>query len=97
LKSSGEAGLPALGDRRIASAIEVIHSQPEHRWSVGELAREVTLSRSAFSARFRELVGESPQRYMTRARLTHAAALLRTSDASLALIAARVGFGTEFS
>jgi AraC-like DNA-binding protein/mannose-6-phosphate isomerase-like protein (cupin superfamily) len=97
LKSSGEAGLPALGDRRIASAIEVIHSQPEHRWSVGELAGEVALSRSAFAARFRELVGESPQRYMTRARLTHAAALLRTTDASLAQIAARAGYGTEFS
>jgi hypothetical protein len=37
LKSSGATGLPALGDRRIASAIEVIHSQPEHRWSVSEL------------------------------------------------------------
>jgi AraC-like DNA-binding protein len=97
LKSSGEAGLPALGDQRIAAAIEVIHSQPEHRWSVGELASEVALSRSAFSARFRELVGESPQRYMTRARLTQAAALLRTTDASLAHIAASAGYGTEFS
>ena len=97
LKSSGATGLSALGDRRIASAIEVIHSQPEHRWSVSELASEVALSRSAFSARFRELVGESPQRYMTRTRLAHAAALLRTTDASLAQIAARAGYGTEFS
>ena len=97
LRSSGGAGLPALGDRRIASAIEFIHSQPEHRWSVGELASEVALSRSAFAARFRELVGESPQRYMTRTRLAHAAALLRGTDASLAQIAARAGYGTEFS
>src|SRR5215831_4401538 len=97
LKSSGEAGLPALGDQRIASAIEFIHSQPEHRWSVGELAGAVALSRSAFAARFRELVGESPQRYMTRTRLAHAAALLRTSDASLAQIAARTCYGSEFS
>jgi AraC-like DNA-binding protein len=97
LKSSDGAGLPALGDRRIASAIEFIHSQPEHRWSVGELASKVALSRSAFSARFRELVGEAPQHYMTRTRLAHAAALLRTTDAPLAQIAARVGYGTEFS
>ena len=87
LNSSGVTGLLALGDRRIASAIEFIHSQPERRWSVGELASAVALSRSAFAARFRELVGESPQRYMTRTRLAHAAALLRTSDASLAQIA----------
>jgi AraC-like DNA-binding protein len=97
LTSSGATGLPALGDRRIASAIEVIHSQPEHRWSVGELASEVALSRSAFAARFRELVGESPQRYMTRTRLAHAAALLCTTDASLAQIAARACYGSEFS
>ena len=97
LKSSGGTGLPALGDRRIASAIEFIHSQPEHRWSVGELASKVALSRSAFSARFRELVGEAPQHYMTRTRLTNAAALLRTTDAPLAHIAARAGYGTEFS
>jgi AraC-like DNA-binding protein len=97
LNSSGATGLPALGDRRIASAIEFIHSRPEHRWSVGELASAVALSRSAFAARFRELVGESPQRYMTRTRLAHAAALLRTSDASLAQIAARTCYGSEFS
>jgi transcriptional regulator GlxA family with amidase domain len=57
----------------------------------------VSLSRSAFSARFRELVGESPLRYLTRTRLVHAAGLLHTSDAPLAQIAARVGYGTEFS
>ena len=32
----------------------------------GELAGEVALSRSAFSARFRHLVGEPPTRYITR-------------------------------
>lgn len=97
LQSPGGAGLLALGDRQIASAIELIHSQPEHGWTIGELASEVSLSRSAFSARFRELVGESPLRYLTRTRLVHAAELLRTSDASLAQIAARTGYGTEFS
>jgi AraC-like DNA-binding protein len=97
LKSSGGPGLPALGDRRIASTIELIHSQPERRWSVAELASKAALSRSAFSARFRELAGESPQRYITRTRLAHAAALLRSTDAPLAQIAARTGYGTEFS
>ncbi len=97
LQASGRAGLLALGDRQIASAIGLIHSQPEYTWTVGELAGKVALSRSAFSARFRELVGESPLRYITRTRLAHAAALLRSTDASLAQIAARAGYGTEFS
>ena len=97
LKSSGATGLLALSDRQIASAIEVIHSQPGHGWSVGELASKVALSRSAFSVRFRELAGESPLRYITRTRLAHAAALLRSTDAPIAQIAARAGYGTEFS
>jgi transcriptional regulator GlxA family with amidase domain len=45
LQSSGEAGLLALGDRQIASAIELIHSQPEHGWAVGDLAHTAALLR----------------------------------------------------
>lgn len=60
LGSSGGAGLLALRDRQIAAAIRLIHAQPEHAWTIGELAGRVALSRSAFSARFRDLVGESP-------------------------------------
>jgi len=97
LASPGGAGLLALGDRHIASAIELIHHRPEHGWTVGELAGKVAMSRSAFSARFRELAGESPLRYITRTRLAHAAELLRSTDASLAQIATRAGYGTEFS
>jgi AraC family transcriptional regulator, alkane utilization regulator len=96
LESSRGPGLLALADRQIARAIALIHAQPRHGWTVGELADRVALSRSAFSARFRVLVGESPVRYLTRTRLAHAAALLRT-DASLAQIAARAGYGSEYS
>jgi AraC-like DNA-binding protein len=91
------ARLRALGDPHIAEAIALIHDQPERAWTVGELAAEVALSRSEFAARFRDLVGESPARYLTRIRLAHAAALLRTSDASLAQIAERAGYRTPFS
>lgn len=61
------------------------------------LARQVALSRSAFAARFRELVGESPKRYITRTRLAHGAALLNNTDAPLAEIAARAGYSTAYS
>ncbi len=57
----------------------------------------MSLSRSAFAARFQKAVGESPRRYITRARLAHAAGLLHRTDASLAEIAARAGYATEFS
>lgn len=97
LQSVDQARVLALGDPQIAEAMALIHDQPEHGWSVGELAAEVALSRSEFAARFREIVGESPLRYVTRTRLAHAAALLRTTDAPLAQIAARSGYATAFS
>jgi len=43
------------------------------------------------------VVGESPKRYITRTRLAHAATLLHQTDASLAEIALRIGYGSEFS
>jgi AraC-like DNA-binding protein len=97
LHSSDGAGVLALRDRQMATAIELIHRRPDHPWTVGKLAAEVALSRSAFSARFRQLTGESPKRYITRTRLAHAAALLHQTDASLAEIAIKIGYGTEFS
>jgi AraC-like DNA-binding protein len=97
LHASYEARVRALRDPQIAEAIALIHNQPERAWAVGELASEVALSRSELAARFRDLVGESVLRYVTRTRLARAAALLRTSDASLAQVAARTGYGTPFS
>ncbi len=91
------ARLLALRDPQIAEAVGLIHSQPERAWAVGELADKVALSRSEFSPRFRDLVGESPLRYVTRTRLAHAASLLRTTDAPLAEIAACAGYGSPFS
>jgi transcriptional regulator GlxA family with amidase domain len=97
LQAVDQARVLALADPQIAEAVALIHDQPERAWAVGELAAEVALSRSEFATRCRELVGESPLRYVTRTRLAHAAALLRTSDAPLAQIAARTGYATPFS
>jgi AraC-like DNA-binding protein/mannose-6-phosphate isomerase-like protein (cupin superfamily) len=86
-----------LHDRGIAPAIQAIHEQPEHAWSLGELAGLCSMSRSAFAARFRALTGDSPIRYATRCRLARAARQLRTTDAGLAEIARRAGYESEFS
>jgi AraC-like DNA-binding protein/mannose-6-phosphate isomerase-like protein (cupin superfamily) len=89
--------LSALRDREISRALTLVHESPEHSWTVSELARAVALSRSAFSARFRELVGESPMRYVRRCRLTRAAELLRHTDASLVEIALASGYQSDVS
>jgi AraC-like DNA-binding protein len=90
-------GLLALRDPQVAAAIELIHRRPQHAWTVGELATQVALSRSAFSARFSGMIGEAPKRYVTRTRLVHAAALLRSNDTPIAEIAVKIGYGSEFS
>ena len=85
----------ALKDPQIGQALVLILRQPGEPWSVESLASQVGLSRSAFSARFRQLVGEPPMQYLTRERLAKAAAALRNSPATLAEIAQSIGYDSE--
>jgi AraC-like DNA-binding protein/mannose-6-phosphate isomerase-like protein (cupin superfamily) len=85
----------ALKDPQIGQALVLILRQPGEPWSVESLASHVGLSRSAFSARFRQLVGEPPMQYLTRARLAKAAAALRTGPATLFEIAHSIGYDSE--
>lgn len=87
--------LGALHDRQIGRAISLIHREPARDWSVNSLAHEVAMSRSAFSARFTELVGESAMQYVTRWRMHVAQTWLREEDSSLAELATRLGYQSE--
>jgi len=85
----------ALKDPQIGMAITNIHRRPESAWTVAALASQVGMSRSAFAARFTELVGEPPLRYVAGWRAHKAAWYLRTSDEKLSEIARRVGYESE--
>jgi AraC-like DNA-binding protein len=74
-----------------------LNESPERPWTVEGLAREAAMSRSAFSDRFRAVVGEAPIRYVTRIRLERSAAMLTRTDATIAEIARSVGYGSEES
>lgn len=87
----------AVADGRIGWALARLHDEIEAPWSVDALAKVAAMSRSAFSERFRSLVGEPPMRYLTELRLSRAARLLRASDATVADIARSVGYGSEAS
>lgn len=93
----GEPFPETLSDPAIAAALERIYAEPERAWTVGALAREVTLSRSAFARRFSRAVGEPPHAYLTRWRMTLAGRLLRDSDLNLASVARHVGYASEFA
>jgi AraC-like DNA-binding protein len=87
--------LGALQDKALGRAIAVIHRDPAREWTVASLASEVAMSRSAFSARFTRLVGESPMHYVARWRMHVALNLLREDTAPLADLASRMGYQSE--
>ena len=58
---------------------------------VDDLARAAGLTRAHFSREFRRAFGESPHAYLLTRRLERAAALLRTTDRSVAEICFAVG------
>jgi AraC-like DNA-binding protein len=58
---------------------------------VDDLARAAGLSKAHFSREFRRAFGESPHAYLLTRRLERAAALLRTTDRSVADICLSVG------
>lgn len=87
--------LGALRDSRIGKAIALIHRHPTRSWSVAELAENVGLSRSAFAARFQELVGDTPMRYVRHWRFRVAINWLRDTDLPLAEIALKLDYQSE--
>jgi AraC-like DNA-binding protein len=89
---------PAVaGDASVRAALVLMRSQPDASWTVADLARKVDMSRTAFAARFRELVGEPPMSYLGRVRLGYAAGYLSATDKTVQQIAHMVGYENESS
>jgi AraC-like DNA-binding protein len=87
--------LGALRDPQVGGAIAAIHADPAGDWTVASLAEVAAMSRSAFSSRFTDLVGESAMRYVARWRMAVAADLLADGNATVAGAAAAVGYDSE--
>lgn len=85
-------GLRAVADPAIGGALRLIHARPADPWTVHALAEAVAMSRSAFAARFTQLVGEPPLQYLARWRMMLAARLLRDEQLSVAAVAGQVGY-----
>jgi len=88
--------LRGLADPHIAAALQLMHVEPGRAWTVPELARQVSMSRSAFAARFRALVGDTPLNHLIQWRMVRAASMIREQrSCTLAAIAAAVGYASE--
>jgi AraC-like DNA-binding protein len=77
--------------RRLLRAKDLADGRYSERLTVDDLARAACLSRAHFSREFRRAFGEPPHVYLYTRRLERAAALLRTTDRSVADICLSVG------
>lgn len=88
--------LGALRDPRIGAAIAAVHRHPAGPWTLASMAEVATMSRSAFAARFTELVGVPAHAYLTQWRMEVARQHL-ADGATVAAAAARCGYESEAS
>ena len=78
-------------DRHLLRAKDLADARYAEPLDVGDLAAAAGLSRAHFSREFRRAFGESPHAYLLTRRLERAAALLRTTDRSVAEVCFSVG------
>jgi len=92
----GQTGwLAGVRHPEVGRALALMHREPANEWTIADLAKEVGTSRSVLADRFRHYLGEPPMTYLTRWRLLLGARLLTSGNASVAEIAADVGYESE--
>jgi len=77
--------------RHLLRAKDLVDARYREPLDVPTLARVAHLSPAHFSREFRRVFGETPHQYLLTRRLERAAALLRTTDRSVADICLTVG------
>lgn len=88
--------LRALVDPEIGNALRLMHHAPEYRWTVAELADQLSISRSAFAERFKRITGRPPLEYLTWWRLQSSAARLRSGESvTMYELARKSGYQSE--
>jgi AraC-like DNA-binding protein len=93
--NGGVGWLFALADKQMSAAMNAMHEDPSHRWSLLELAEHAGMSRSTFALKFKETVGDSPMEYLTRWRMLLAGDRLLNSSDPVSAIALSLGYESE--
>lgn len=93
LSQSDPGNLRKLGISQIAAARRLMHADPGHAWTLKGIAQSVGMSRSVFSRRFHEVVGETPQHYLAGVRFDEATRLIE-AGASVTEASAYVGYAS---
>ncbi|MFF5307409.1 AraC family transcriptional regulator [Streptomyces sp. NPDC013161] len=87
----------ACADPRLNAALQAVHENAGHPWTVPELAAISGLSRAAFARTFRDALGQTPMQYLTDWRMALARDHLRTGDLTLTAIAHAVGYTSPYA
>jgi AraC-like DNA-binding protein len=87
--------LRAIFDPQVGTALSAIHDSVKTPWTVESLAEAAGMSRSAFAARFKELLGQTPLQYVTEWRMQKAMQSLEQRDMKLIDVARSVGYETD--
>jgi AraC-like DNA-binding protein len=87
-------GAAAPPGRQLLRAKDLADARYAEPLTVEDLARAAGYSRAHFSQAFRRAFGESPHAYLLTRRLERAAALLRSTDYSVADICVGVGLAS---
>jgi AraC-like DNA-binding protein len=87
--------LRAIFDPQMGTALSAIHDSVNTPWTVESLATAAGMSRSAFAARFKELLGQTPLEYVTEWRMQKAMQLLEQRDKKLIDVARSVGYESD--
>ena len=82
---------PVPPARHLLRAKDLVDARYAENLDVPALARAARLSPAHFSREFQRAFGETPHRYLLTRRLERAAALLRTTDRTVADICMTVG------
>ena len=87
--------LAAVRDPIVGNALRLMHTNPEHAWTVEELAQTIAISRSALAQRFTALIGVPPIHYLQGWRMQVAQYLLGQTNLSISEIAGQTGYASE--
>lgn len=95
--SSAPCWFQASADPRLSAALQALHDNAAHPWTVTELAAISGLSRAAFARSFQLALGQAPMQYLTTWRMTLARDYLRTGQPTLAQVAERTGYASPYA
>jgi len=87
--------LRAVFDPQVGTALSAVHDKVNAPWTVESLAEAAGMSRSAFAARFKQLLGHTPLEYVTEWRMQKAMQLLQQRDKKLIDVARSVGYESD--